>query len=289
MAPRRGQSRRGAALAGLALVLAALYGSAAFIQSPAGSIARHITGAPLRLGRTSNDCRTARRAEEEEEEASDSDETSDSDGSSGNDEAPASEVIATKPLFQELNVSNSTSPRKLMGAMVAIFNNGDRAVDLVLTDPRAKGTLMYGILNLPDAFRAAAQVLLRRRDRRLRIRVLQHFQPVPDKDPEVLRISKATNSTKLGSAIMSKFVDIVGNNLQRTVKLQFQGMTNAATAIMAIEKAGHKAHREFTFMPRKVFSEPTPSDDSDSDSGSEDAEGSKPNVQMSIEVTLVAT
>lgn len=32
-----------------------------------------------------------------------------------------------------------------------------------------------------------------------------------------MRISSTTNSSKLGSAIMSKFVDLAGNNLRRSV------------------------------------------------------------------------
>ncbi|CAJ1336239.1 unnamed protein product, partial [Effrenium voratum] len=117
---------------------------------------------------------------------------------------------------QELNVTASTDAKKLMGAMVAIFNNGDRAVDLVLKSPSNRSTLMYAIADLPSNFRPAAQVLLRRRDRNMRLRVLQHFRPAQDQQPEAMRISKQTNSSKLGSAIMSKFVDVAGNNLQRS-------------------------------------------------------------------------
>ncbi|CAJ1336240.1 unnamed protein product, partial [Effrenium voratum] len=74
----------------------------------------------------------------------------------------------------------------------------------------------YAIADLPSNFRPAAQVLLRRRDRNMRLRVLQHFRPAQDQQPEAMRISKQTNSSKLGSAIMSKFVDVAGNNLQRS-------------------------------------------------------------------------
>lgn len=158
------------------------------------------------------------------------------------------------PLFQELNVTNSTDARKLMGAMVAIFNAGERAVDLVLLSAFNKSTLMYAIAEVPKQFEPSAQIQLRRRDRKMRVRVLQHFQPKPDPDAEVMRISKQTNSTKLGSAIMSKFVDIIGNNLKRSVKLEFQGAATASIALEAIEKAQHKAHREFTWMARKVYS-----------------------------------
>lgn len=158
------------------------------------------------------------------------------------------------PLFQELNVTNSTDARKLMGAMVAIFNAGERAVDLVLLSAFNKSTLMYAIAEVPKQFEPSAQIQLRRRDRKMRVRVLQHFQPKPDPDAEVMRISRQTNSTKLGSAIMSKFVDIIGNNLKRSVKLEFQGAATASIAIEAIEKAQHKAHREFTWIARKVYS-----------------------------------
>eukprot|EP00435_Cladocopium_sp_Y103_P071231 s94_g37.t1 len=157
------------------------------------------------------------------------------------------------PLFQDLNVTNSTDARKLMGAMVAIFNAGERAVDLVLLSAFNKSTLMYAIAEVPKEFEPSAQVQLRRRDRKMRVRVLQHFQPKPDPDAEVMRISRQTNSTKLGSAIMSKFVDIIGNNLKRSVKLEFQGAATASIALEAIEKAQHKAHREFTWIARKVY------------------------------------
>ncbi|CAJ1396297.1 unnamed protein product [Effrenium voratum] len=173
----------------------------------------------------------------------------------GGGAAPDAEAEAPiTPLFQELNVTASTDAKKLMGAMVAIFNNGDRAVDLVLKSPSNRSTLMYAIADLPSNFRPAAQVLLRRRDRNMRLRVLQHFRPAQDQQPEAMRISKQTNSSKLGSAIMSKFVDVAGNNLQRSVLLEFQGAQTASIALDAIEKAQHKAHREFTFMPRKVYS-----------------------------------
>jgi len=191
-------------------------------------------------------------------------------------EASKQEPAVIAPLFQELNVSNATDSRKLMGAIVGVFNKGDRACDLVLTDPRAKATMMYAVATLPDAFNGAAQILLRRRDRRLRMRVLQHFRPVPDEDAEVLRVSKTTNTTKLGSAIMSKFVDVVGNNLRRTIKLQFAGKDAAQVVVNGIEKAAHKAHRELTFSPRMVK---VPADPAQ-------PEG---NQQVSFDVTVVAT
>lgn len=193
-------------------------------------------------------------------------------------EVPETDATAghtIQPLFQELNVTNSTDARKLMGAMVAIFNAGDRAVDLVLLSNFNKSTLVYAIAEVPKPFETAAQVQLRRRDRKMRVRVLQHFQPTPDPDAEVMRISRQTNSTKLGSAIMSKFVDIVGNNLKRSVKLEFQGAMTASIALDAIEKAQHKAHREFTFIARKIYS---PLE-----------EGAPNTVGVKMEVILVAT
>eukprot|EP00434_Breviolum_minutum_P036542 symbB.v1.2.032378.t1/scaffold3885.1/size48838/2 len=194
-------------------------------------------------------------------------------------EVPETDVATAghtiQPLFQELNVTNSTDARKLMGAMVAIFNAGDRAVDLVLLSNFNKSTLVYAIAEVPKPFETAAQVQLRRRDRKMRVRVLQHFQPTPDPDAEVMRISRQTNSTKLGSAIMSKFVDIVGNNLKRSVKLEFQGAMTASIALDAIEKAQHKAHREFTFIARKIYS---PLE-----------EGAPNTVGVKMEVILVAT
>lgn len=166
-------------------------------------------------------------------------------------EAPAPESVT--PLFQELNVTSTSQAKKLKGAMVAIFNTGERAADLVLLSPRNRSTMLYAIAEMPQEFRPAAQFLLRQRDRKMRVRVLQHFQPVADADAEEMRVSKTTNSTKLGSAIMSKFVDVAGNNLKRTVKLEFQGAFTASIAMEAIEKAQHKAHRQFTWTVRKVF------------------------------------
>lgn len=133
--------------------------------------------------------------------------------------------------------------------MSAIFNRGERAVDLILTDPRAKSKLLYSVAMMSDNFRAAAQIQMRRRDRRLRMRVFQHFRPTPDENPEVLPVMKTANITRLSSAILSKFVDVAGNNLQRTVQLRFQGKDCAAVAIQAIEQASQKAHREFTLHP----------------------------------------
>jgi len=177
--------------------------------------------------------------------------TTETESEEATEEAPAPESVT--PLFQELNVTSSSQSRKLKGAMVAIFNTGDRAADLVLQSPRNRSTMLYAIAEMPHEFRPAAQFLLRQRDRRMRVRVLQHFQPVADDDAEEMRVSKTTNSTKLGSAIMSKFVDVAGNNLKRTVKLEFQGAFTASIAMEAIEKAQHKAHRQFTWTVRKVF------------------------------------
>mmetsp|Transcript_52909 Transcript_52909/g.85635 ORF Transcript_52909/g.85635 Transcript_52909/m.85635 type:complete len:351 (-) Transcript_52909:163-1215(-) len=208
------------------------------------------------------------------------------------------EVAAIAPLFQEFNVSMNTDPKKLMKVMVAIFNKGERALDLILTDPRAKSTLLYSIAMLPDNFRAAAQILTRRRDRRMRVRVLQHFRPIPDADMEVLRMSKTTNVTKLGSAITSKFVDVAGNNLKRSVKLEFAGREIAFNAMMAIETASQKANRELTFSPRfvkqaldAVSSEsiaPSEGEQSGSAANGTSSTGN-PNIQVSLVVVLVAT
>eukprot|EP00933_Yihiella_yeosuensis_P002881 TRINITY_DN10506_c0_g1_i1.p1 TRINITY_DN10506_c0_g1~~TRINITY_DN10506_c0_g1_i1.p1 ORF type:complete len:365 (-),score=100.97 TRINITY_DN10506_c0_g1_i1:255-1349(-) len=194
--------------------------------------------------------------------------------------APANSAPRIAPLFQELNVSNTTQPKSLMKAIVAVFNRGERAVDLVLIDPRAKSTMMYAIALIPDAFDSAAQLLMRRRDRRLRIRVLQHFRPKPDEEAEVMRISSQVNITRVSSAMMSKFVDLVGNNMKRTVKVQFQGRAAAANALMTIEQAGQKAHREFTFSPRFVKTM-VPAED--------EAEGAQGQMQVSFLVTVVAT
>jgi len=155
------------------------------------------------------------------------------------------------PVFQEKNVTFLTDQKKLAGVMVGIFSSGERAVDLILRDPRAsaKAKMAYSVALLPNTFRAAAQILVRRRDRTLRMRVLQHFRPTPDENPEVMRISANANITRLASAILSKFVDVAGNNLQRTVQLQMQGPACAALALQAIEQASQKAHREFTIHP----------------------------------------
>lgn len=168
--------------------------------------------------------------------------------------APAAEPPAmAEPLFQELFVSNNTTPKKLMGAMVAVFGTGARAVDLVLVDPRCKHTLMYGISSLPAQFEATASVLLRKRDRRLRIRVYQHVVPVEEEDPEMLYVSKTTNVTSLGYVIKSRFVDQIGNNLKKSVKMKFAGKETSNRAIIAIENAMHYANRELAFRPRFVW------------------------------------
>jgi len=168
--------------------------------------------------------------------------------------APAAEPLAmAEPLFQELFVSNNTTPKKLMGAMVAVFGTGARAVDLVLVDPRCKHTLMYGISSLPAQFEATASVLLRKRDRRLRIRVYQHVVPVEEEDPEMLYVSKTTNVTSLGYVIKSRFVDQIGNNLKKSVKMKFAGKETSNRAIIAIENAMHYANRELAFRPRFVW------------------------------------
>jgi len=157
-----------------------------------------------------------------------------------------------KPLFQELIVTNVSQPKKLLGALVYIFKHGERAADLVLVDPRYKHLLMYTVALVPEEFQACAQLLIRRRDRRLRVRVLQHFRPKEDETPEVFRIAKSTNITALGTRLMKNFVDWTGNNLNRTVKLQFAGKETASMALMAMEQAVHKAYRELAFIPRFV-------------------------------------
>lgn len=228
-------------------------------------------------------CRISRFAEGETGEASEI--------VTADQEVAETESHTVVPLFQELNVSNSTLPKKLMQAMVAVFNRGDRAVDLVLLDPRAKSTLMYSIAQLPDQFQAAAQMLVRRRDRRFRVRVIKAFRPAPDESPEVFRISKTTNMTKLTNAIVSKFVDVVGNNLKRTVKMQFAGRETAAQAILAIESAGQRANREFTFVPKFVYvgEKTQDADDHKDDASSGEQSPQSGDRQVSFDVTVVAT
>lgn len=259
--------------------------STAFQLPSTSPISRQATNIGLST-RPPRGCRISRFAEGESSDSATADQEA-----SVPEEVAESESHTVVPLFQELNVSNSTLPKKLMQAMVAVFNRGDRAVDLVLIDPRAKSTLMYSIAQLPDQFRAAAQVLVRRRDRRFRVRVIKAFRPSPDESPEVFRISKTTNMTKLTNAIVSKFVDVVGNNLKRTVKMQFAGKETAAQAILAIESAGQRANREFTFVPKFVFvGEKTQDDDDHKDDGSSGEKSQQQgDRQVSFDVTVVAT
>jgi len=194
------------------------------------------------------------------------------------DEA-APEKLDNEPLFQELIVLNRTTPKTIVGAMVAIFSRSERAVDLVLVDPRSKHLLLYSVLQLPQQFRASAQVLLRRRDRRLRVRVIQHYMPESDEDAEVLRVSRGTNSTNLGNAISKRLVTSMGSNLKRSVKLEFAGPDATSKALLAIEHAGHLANRELTWMARYVQRNKEGNTDASS-------QGSQ---QVSILVTLIAT
>lgn len=156
------------------------------------------------------------------------------------------------PLFQELIVSNRSTTKALRGAVVAIFNKGEKAVDLVLVDSNSKHLLMSTAATVPDQFHASAQLLIRRRDRRLRMRLTQHFQPESDEDPEVFRIGQTINVTKVGTAVQSRLVDVGGNNLKRSVKLEFAGNANAARALLVIESAQRFAYRDLTFIPRYV-------------------------------------
>lgn len=195
-------------------------------------------------------------------------------------------------LFQELNISSKTEPKRLMKAMVAVFNRGERAVDLVLIDPRYKHTFIYALVIMPDNFKASAQVLVRRRDRRLRVRVIQHF--VPPKDPEqpkveTIRVAKTANVTRIGTLLKNKFVDVIGTNLQRTVKLQFQGKETASLALISIENAGRLAYRELSFVPRFIELAVAPSPAADSEDGSEAADPPQTQKQIAIEVTVTAT
>lgn len=169
------------------------------------------------------------------------------------EEAPVSmpetqaEVV---PLFQELVISNYTNASAIKSAVIAIFNKGDRAVDLVVRDYRVKHVPMYTLATLPSNFKAAAQVLLRKRDRRLRVRIMQHAQPPPNSDgelPHVFRFHQESNITRVANLIKYQFVDPFGNNLKRQVKLEFAGRQSAAKAIMGIEQTMQLTNREFTF------------------------------------------
>lgn len=194
------------------------------------------------------------------------------------------------PLFQELNVSMKTEPRKLMKAMVAIFNRGERAVDLVLIDPRYKHTFIYALVLMPDNFKASAQVLIRRRDRRLRVRVIQHFEPPQDPEQakvDTIRVARTANVTRIGTLLKNKFVDVIGTNLQRTVKMQFQGKETASLAIIAIENAARLAYRELSFVPRFIELAATPA--GDSEEGSDGEAPAKAEKQIAIQVTVTAT
>lgn len=188
---------------------------------------------PLRSPEASRPRRTALAAERESETSP---------------EEPGGEAPKyVAPIFQELNCSNDNA-KGLMRAMVGAFNSGQRAVDIVLLDPRQKATLMYALATLPDAFEASAQILIRRRDRRFRMRVAQKFLPQQDVDPEVLRISGGTNLTNMGNAVRRHFVDPVGNNKDaRTVQLEFQGKACAENALLVIENAARTSWRELVF------------------------------------------
>lgn len=197
-------------------------------------------------------------------------------------------VLTRAMVFKELNVSEKTEPKLLMKKMVAMFQNeGERVIELVLTAPRAKHVLMYALALVPDFFRIGAQVLIRRRDRRLRIRVIRDFQPEASPMPQELRISaNITNLTIATELVKGRFVDGIGNNLNSTVKLKFQGAAAAANAILIIETVGKSAWREFTWWPRYVEEE-LPVKLGSISKGSESA-GSA-GKQVSIVVTLVAT
>lgn len=205
------------------------------------------------------------------------------DGAATTMEAPP----PTAPLFQEMIVSNSTVPKKLMKAIVGVFGKGEKAVDLVLVDPRCKDTLMYAICSLPSQFRATAQVLLRRRDRRMRLRVYRDSIP-PDEDPspEVLYLSKQTNASSLGFAIKSRFVDAVGNNRKRTVKLDFAGREASSRALVAIESAIHFAHRELLFRPRFEWQD-APAAGGAEGEASEDGKAKGQQVRIGMTITAI--
>lgn len=199
------------------------------------------------------------------------------------------DLPALTPLFQELIVSNRTTPKSLSGAIIAIFNRGEKAVDLILIDPRCKSTLMYAINFIPDAFRASAQIMPRRRDRRLRVRVFLKFQPLKDSDAEVFRISKSTNVTKLGRAMKNRFVDFSGNNLARTVELQFAGRESSSLAMLAIEHAGHYLFRELVFQPRFFQMKPPEGKSPEGDEASDIEPEVAGNNNVGILVTVTAT
>lgn len=160
------------------------------------------------------------------------------------------------PLFQELNVSNRTRPDKLMGVVVALFNRGQRAVDLVLIDPRCKSTLLYALRKLPDKMETSAIVLTRRRDRRFRVRVIQRFRPPQDAKPEILRIPALANVTKLGRLLKGKLVSNDGDNVNRTVTLQCAGKEASSRTLMTIEHAAQLSNRELAFQVGSRVVEP---------------------------------
>merc|ERR1712032_1071533 len=107
-------------------------------------------------------------------------------GAAETPEAAAVGGYQETPLFQELIVSNRSEAKMLMRAMVAIFNKGERATDLVLVDANSKHELIKAVAVVPEQFRSSAQLLLRRRDRRLRIRVTQNYRPESAEEPEVI-------------------------------------------------------------------------------------------------------
>jgi len=206
------------------------------------------------------------------------------EGSVAEAELPAEDVAVPpalppdQPLFQELYVTNRSQPKAMMRAVVGAFNNGARAVDLVLTASQCKSTLMYTLPLIPRNFRSSAMILTRRRDRRLRLRVVQNFQPMSDDNPEVFKVSRSSNYTAMGQAIKNQIVDVGGNNKMRTVKLVFAGKEAASNALLTVETASREAYRELFFEAEYIEEErPAP-----------EGEDAPPTKQVSIVATVTA-
>lgn len=164
---------------------------------------------------------------------------------------PAS-VLAECRLFPVLQVRNGTDAWSLAGKIRALFEvEKSRAADLVLVEKTARSRIVYALAVLLDRNTSvAAQVLPRQRDQRARFRIIHDFRVMEDPEPRVFKVSAATDATDLAAAMMAKLLDREGNNIARTVQLEFLGRNPSDIALRAIEKLFWEARREITFVPR---------------------------------------
>merc|ERR1711972_196228 len=97
---------------------------------------------------------------------------------------------------------------------------------------------------------------------------------------EIFRVTKTTNVTKMGGLLQNRFVDSLGNNRDRSVKLEFMGNFCAAQALLIIENAQRLAYRDLAFVVRYVEEQ---IDDDSATEGDALAASSK---QVSVEITV---